>query len=180
MRSVGAEWSARRLLRANWRDLAAIPRGRTPQDHNVLAGLLLDRLGLLVPRLAAVGAGNELAAVDALKDLRIGVNMVDLQSSREAQPPTVRAAVDKVLAGTAAQFAVEVAVGAVRSPSLALLRDIDLALDAVIAMPRESARDLLLQLVGIRRGLFADAPPYQPAPPPNELAAAEPSDKAAA
>ena len=64
-------------------------------------GLLLDRLGLLVPRLAAVGAGNELAAVDALTDLRIGVNMVDLQRDRDALPPAVRVAVDKVLFGTA-------------------------------------------------------------------------------
>ena len=84
MRSVGAEWSARRLLRANWRDLAAIPRRQTTQDSNALAGLLLDRLGLLVPRLAAVGEGNDLAAVDVLADLRIGINMIDLWRDYDA------------------------------------------------------------------------------------------------
>jgi uncharacterized membrane protein YccC len=78
VRSVGAEWSARRLLRAIWRDLAAIPRHPYGRDRASLSALLLDRLGLLVPRLAAVGQGNELAAVDALRDLRIGINMADL------------------------------------------------------------------------------------------------------
>jgi uncharacterized membrane protein YccC len=44
VRSVGAEWSARRLLRAGGCDLAKIPVRRTPQDRLALAELLLDRL----------------------------------------------------------------------------------------------------------------------------------------
>jgi uncharacterized membrane protein YccC len=181
IRSVGTEWSARRLLRTTWRDLAAIPRHHTPHERIVLSGLFLDRLGLLVPRMAAVGAGNDLAAVDVLNDLRIGLNMVDMQRDRDAMPLPVRATVDDVLAGTAAQFAVQAAAGRARPPSLALLRDIDRALDAAIAMPGERARDLLLQLVGIRRGLFTDAKPFQPTPPPDDMrAAAEPPTRAAA
>jgi uncharacterized membrane protein YccC len=101
MRSVGAEWSARRLLRANWRDLAAIPRKHRPHQHGVLSGLLLDRLGLLVPRLAAVGEGNDLTAVDVLADLRIGINMIDLIQDRDALPVPVWHAVDRVVNGTA-------------------------------------------------------------------------------
>jgi hypothetical protein len=61
------------------------------------------------------------------------------------------------------------------------LRDIDRALDEVIATPGERSRDMLLQLVGIRRGLFADATPFQPTPPPDDMsAAAEPPSRAAA
>jgi uncharacterized membrane protein YccC len=181
IRSVGAEFSARRLLRANWRDLAAIPRQRTPHQRTVLSGLLLDRLGLLVPRLASVGVGNDLAAVDALKDLRIGINMVDLQQDREALPPPVRATVDDVVAGTAAHFALQAVTGRALPPSSALLRDMDRALDAAVATPGERFRDLLLQLVGIRRGLFADAAPFHPAPPPDDKSAiAEPPSRAAA
>jgi len=169
MRSVGAEWSARRLLRADWRDLAAIPHRHTPRDRDAMSGLLLDRLGLLVPRLASVGTGNDLAAVDALTDLRIGINMADLQRARDAMPPLLRAAVDKVLQGAAAQFAAQAVAGRVLRPQPALLGEIDLALDAAIATP--NARDLLLQLVGIRRGLFATAAPYRP-PPPDDAAPA--------
>jgi uncharacterized membrane protein YccC len=162
MRSVGAEWSARRLLRVSWRDLAAIPRGQTGEQRNAQMGLLLDRIGLLVPRLAAVGEGNDLAAVDALTDLRIGINMVDLERDRDAIPRELRQAVDAVLFGTANHYAVQAAMGRVRRASAALLRDIDLALDAAVGVPGQRGRDLLLQLVGIRRGLFADAEPYVP------------------
>ena len=176
MRSVGAEWSARRLLRAGWRDLAAIPRGQTPRESDTLTGLLLDRIGLLVPRLAAVGAGNDLAAVDALTDLRIGINMVDLARDREAMTPAVRGPANAVLFGTANHFAVQAATGRVRRASPALLRDIDRALDAAITAPGQGGRDLLLQLVGIRRGLFADAPPYYPAAPADD---ATPGDASA-
>lgn len=173
MRSVGAEWSARRLLRSGWRDLAAIPHGRAPQKWPMLAGLLLDRLGLLVPRLAAVGTDNDLAAADALGDLRIGNNMVGLQRDHELLPSPARAAVDAVLFGTATHFAVQAALGHVRPPPLALLHEIDRALDVAVAVPGTLGRDLLLQLVGIRRGLFADAAPYQPAPKPADAAPGE-------
>jgi uncharacterized membrane protein YccC len=172
MRSVGAEWSARRLLRRVWRDIAAIPRGQTPGERDAMTGLLLDRIGLLVPRLAAVGTGNDLAAVDTLGDLRIGINMVDLVRDREALPAAMREAVNAVLFGAANHYAVQSAIGRVRSASPALLRDIDLALDAAVTVPGQRGRDLLLQLVGIRRGLFADAGPYQPSPPPGEAGVA--------
>ncbi|HET6308137.1 MAG TPA: FUSC family protein [Rhodopila sp.] len=180
IRSVGAEWSARRLLRANWRDLAAIPTHRAARDSNALAGLLLDRLGLLVPRLAAVGEGNELAAVDVLADLRIGINMIDLQRDDHALPKTLHALVERVLAGTAAQFQLRAQTGHVHPPPQSLLRDIDRTLDEATTMPCQQASDLLLQLVGIRRGLFADAPPYRPAAPPADVPAAKPAAEATA
>lgn len=165
IRSVGAEWSARRLLRAGWRELAAIPRSRLPRERSVLIGLLLDRVGLLVPRLAAAGIGNDLAAADALKDLRVGVNMVEMQRDHEALPPPVRAAVDEVLFGSATQFAVQAALGHVRPPPPSLLHQIDRALDAAIAVPGALGRHLLPQLAGIRLALFAGAEPYRLAAP---------------
>jgi uncharacterized membrane protein YccC len=182
MRTTGADWSVRRLLRASWRDLAAIPRSHTPRERNALSGLLLDRLGLLVPRLAA-GTGGELTAVSALTDLRVGINMADLQNLRDSMPLPIRAAVDDVLLGAARHFAAQVAAGTALPPAFALLRTIDRALDATIDMPtagipRIRARDLLLQLVGIRRSLFADAAPYEPVPP--EVASPDAASPAAA
>ena len=164
MRSIGAEQGVRRLLRANWRDLAAIFSRRTPLEREALAGLLLDRLGLLVPRLAAIGAGNDLTAVGALTDLRIGVNMVELRRDETSLPPPVRAAVDALLVQTAARFAHQAHKGIVEAPSPELLRDIDRALDVTVAMPAAGTRDALMHMVGIRRVLFSNAPPYQPAP----------------
>jgi hypothetical protein len=63
---------------------------RTPQDRLVLAELLVDRIGLLVPRLA-VGAGNDLA-VECVADVGVGINMTEMRSDREGMPPALRAA----------------------------------------------------------------------------------------
>jgi hypothetical protein len=95
--------------------------------------------------------------------------MIDLQRDRGAMPPALRAAVDAVVAGAAGHFQAQVAVGRLRSPNPALLVCIDRALDAAVAM--QGSGDLLLQLVGIRRGLFIDAEPFQPTPPPVREAA---------
>jgi uncharacterized membrane protein YccC len=179
VRSVGAEWSARRLLRAGWRDLAAIPTGREQQDANALTELLVDRLGLLVPRLAAVGVGNDLAAADVLADVRVGFNMVGLQRDRATLPPSARGAVDAVLFGAATQFAVQAALGHTRPPPATLLQAIDHAFDEAIALPDTApgsmGRMLLLHLEGIRRALFADAEPYRGAPPPEAPAPETPA-----
>jgi hypothetical protein len=67
-----------------------------------------------------------------------------------------------VLSGTAARFAEQAVTGRERRPPAMLLREIDRALDVAVALPGPKGRDLLLQLVGIRRGLFADAAAYRP------------------
>ena len=109
------------------------------------------------------GTGNDLAAVDVLADLRIGINMVDLQHDRDALPLAVRAAVDDVLAGAARHFAAQAEAGHAQRAAPELLTDIDRALDGAIEVQGARGRELLLQLVGIRRGLFVDADPL-PAP----------------
>lgn len=58
-RSVGAEWSARRLVRQGWRTLADAAEGRGAQDRQHFAARMLDLLGLLAPRLALTPEGSE-------------------------------------------------------------------------------------------------------------------------
>lgn len=79
-----------------------------------------------------------------------------------------------------AQFATQAAAGRVQPPRPVLLDAIDRALDAATAMPADRGRDLLLQLVGIRRGLFAGAPPFSPTLPPDDMTADGPTARAAA
>lgn len=169
VRSVGAEWSAWRLLRAGWADLAAVaaPRGGgASADRTVFAGRMLDRLGMLTPRLAMVAPGADVAAADALADLRIGLNIVDLQRGRPALPPEARRAVDALL-DALSRFFDRHASAVAAPPPEQLLRLIDRALARVTAtgLPGRRSRSMLLALVGIRRGLFPDAPPYKPASP---------------
>ena len=54
VRSVGGAWSARHLRRINRRSLAAAAAGEGAQDGLELAALMLDRVGLIAPRISAL------------------------------------------------------------------------------------------------------------------------------
>ncbi len=87
VRSVGAEHGARRLVAASRTDLARAARRRGRGDRTAFAHLMLDRLGLLVPRLAAAGPDSDLARIDTLAALRIGMNLVALRRARHGLAP---------------------------------------------------------------------------------------------
>src|SRR5258708_19813630 len=76
MRSVGAEWSARRLIRTNWATLALAAERRGRHDRAVFAGVMLNRLGLLAQRLAIIPA-TDLPHVDRPAELRLSLNLID-------------------------------------------------------------------------------------------------------
>jgi uncharacterized membrane protein YccC len=78
-RSVGAEWTARRLVRQGWTTLAEAAEGRGQQDRQRFAARMLDLLGLLAPRLAATPEGSDIASVDMLNEARIGLNILQLR-----------------------------------------------------------------------------------------------------
>ena len=161
-RSVGAEWAVRRLMRAGTVTLADAARGRGAVDRAQVAGLMIDRLGLLAPRLAALPPGHDLASRDILAQPRIGLNIVDLRRARHGLDEKAQARVNEVLDGLGRYFATS-------SPTRTgdLLDRIDVALAAVLAAGSSGhQRDAILGLVGIRRGLCPDAPPYGPAQPP--------------
>ena len=165
VRSVGAEWSARQLLRRGWIDLAVAAERRGSGDRAVFAALMLDRIGLLAPRIAAVSPGSDLRALDLLAELRIGLNIVGIRRARRALPDDVRARIDAMLDALAAYFRNRVNHDA-GAPPAGLLASVDDAMAAVTQVGEERrARDAVLGLVGIRRGLFPDAPPYDRVPP---------------
>jgi uncharacterized membrane protein YccC len=81
IRSIGAQQGARRLLRAGRRDVARIATCDDLADIQALIRRVVDRLGLLVPRLAASGDAT-LRTEDVLSDLRTGINIAELQRLR--------------------------------------------------------------------------------------------------
>ncbi len=165
-RSVGAVWSARRLMRANRRDIARAALRRDALDRATLTALSLDRLCELVPRLAASAPQADKAVADALIELRIGLNVVNLQHDSADLPAGARGSVGSALEGVAGYFRS-------RAPGLpddTLRGSIDRAIDAVTAASSPHIGDLLLELVGIRHNLFPNAPPYRPAPEPTHAA----------
>jgi len=164
LRSVGADWSARRILRFGWRDLAAnamVAADKVP-DRGVWTSRMLDRVGLLVPRLALVERREELLGADPLNDLRIGLNVIDLQHARGAVGPAADRSLEQILRGIAHHFR-RMSVGRIRPLPSQLLGEIDIAIgDVSRAPPTAERRGCLWSLAGLRRNLFPDAPGYIP------------------
>ena len=162
VRSVGAIWSARRLMRANRRDIALAALHPNVPDRATLAALNLDRLCELTPRLAASAPHADKVVAEALNELRTGLNVANLRHDSAGLPTEARAVVDSTLHGVAGYFLDR----APRAPDDALRSDIDRAIVAVTSASAGTPRigPLLMELVGIRHNLFPNAPPYQPAP----------------
>ncbi|MBB2960919.1 FUSC family protein [Methylobacterium sp. R2-1] len=161
VRSVGAGWSARRLRAINRRSLARAAERQGAQNGLELAALMLDRVGLIAPRLAALPSDDAEWTADLLAEVRVGINIVELRRDRRQLSKPAREAVETLLAALSRHFGAEA-----EKPALDLLDTIDGALDAVSLDARQApGRAALMGLVGIRRGLFPEAPPYRPALP---------------
>ena len=167
-RTVSADWSARRIQAANWKELATLASSpRAPSRHTYTARML-DRIGLLQPRLALAQRPDDLVAADALKDLRVGRDITELQRARRHLPmaePTIQRVLDSL-----AQFFRARSAWRVGDKTPEFLAQIDRALSSVAATPAgAAARDrAVVALVGIRRAFFPDAADYQPAHPAME------------
>ncbi|QNK71467.1 FUSC family protein [Variovorax sp. PAMC26660] len=153
VRSVGSDWSARRIRRATWRDLAEL--ATRPQDasaRDAYAGRMLDRISLLAPR-TAPGDGKEAQATarQTQSELRMGADIVALQQQRRRLPAEP---LNRLLTELARVFHAQVA-GTPASHAL-LLPQIDrLLLDA---LDGDGGRPAIAALVGLRRNLFPTAP----------------------
>jgi uncharacterized membrane protein YccC len=159
IRSVGAAWSAERLLRAGWRDIAAAAGPQARHDRAHLTGVMMDRLGLLMPRLAAVSPGADIAAADALVDLRVGLNTIGLQREMAFLSPAEQQRNAAVLTGVAAHYQ----GNPLQAAAPSLRQAIDDAITGIIhradAAQSRPHRETLMMLVGLRSVLFASAPP---------------------
>jgi uncharacterized membrane protein YccC len=163
-RSIGVAFSARRILRFGWRHLAANAAASPAegQDRTLWTSQMLDRLGLLIPRLAMLEPHDEVANVDLLQDIRIGLNVADLQEARLVLGPLVEPSLAAVLRAITAYFRRRSIVPSTEiAPTL--LAKIDRAINAVSdAWVSPERRACLWSLVGLRRNMFPNAEPYVP------------------
>ncbi|QAU50277.1 FUSC family protein [Bradyrhizobium guangzhouense] len=157
-RGVGAEWIANRLVLSSWTTIAIAAERRGKRDRAEFAGLMLHRLGLLVQRIAFLSESDRRDA-DSLVQLRIGINIIDLRRARYGLAASTIAVIDDMLD----QLAIACRNYAGGGMPRELLAGVDRALGQAVKDPNDSAReDALIGLVGIRRGLFPDAPAYRP------------------
>jgi uncharacterized membrane protein YccC len=154
IRSVGAAWSAERLLRAAWRDIAAVAQTKGASDRAALTGVIVQRLGQLMPRLASVSAGADEAAVALLRDLRAGLNLIGLHDLFDTLPPAAQLHTGAALSGVAAFYSRNPR----QTPPETVLAAIDAAMRS-LAFDATLHGEALMLLSGLRIVLFAGAPP---------------------
>lgn len=153
-RSVGAAWSARRLLRAGWSEIAAMTAARSGIPVGSFENRMLDRVGLLSSRLALAGPQQDLAAADAVNDLRVGLNVAELQRARRALGGPAAPHVARLL-GAVGQHFRGLSSHRLGTPPAEVLPMMDAALSNLSAEPRSAERDrAVIALAGLRRALF--------------------------
>jgi uncharacterized membrane protein YccC len=165
-RSVGAEWSARRLVRQAWKVIADAAAGHGLQDRELFTARMLDLLGQLAPRMAAVSASSGLATVDLLDEIRVGLNVLELRRARRDLPPVNAEAIDRLLLQVAAHYRAQAKRASHLPVPDALRQGLDASLSRVRSLPPGQGRDEgLLGLVGLRYSLAAaPTPALDPAP----------------
>ncbi|WP_367347372.1 FUSC family protein [Stenotrophomonas bentonitica] len=156
-RSVGAEWTARRLVRQGWVTLAEAAEGRGQQDRQRFAARMLDLLGLLAPRLAATPEGSDIASVDMLTEARIGLNILQLRRARHGLPAASMQAIETILDDVAAHYRAQVAQRRPLPATPALQARLEASLQRVQTVEAGKARDeALMGVLGLRYALFPE------------------------
>jgi uncharacterized membrane protein YccC len=159
-RSANVLWTARRILRSNWAELAQLADIRRPFLADRWTARAMDRLGQVAARMALAAPGDTLHAADGLADLRIGRNIIPIRRSLSHVPHDVRHQLGALLAGLASFYGERWKHGYAHAPSMALLESVDEALRALLALPLDEPRRRALRaLVGMRCNLFPAAAP---------------------
>jgi Fusaric acid resistance protein family. len=122
---------------------------------------MLDRVGLLLPRLAIIKPHATPATDEPFRDLRIGLGVIDLRALRKKLGGEAGAAIDRLLLGIAHYFRAMSRRRRTQAPLKALLHEIDIAIAEMMQLElRADRRAGLLALVGLRRLLFPSAAEY--------------------
>jgi len=162
VRPLGVEQSAQRIMNASWTDIARLASGARETDIGAFLRRQVDRLGLIVPRLAVMREEEGVTPDHVLAELQVGINIAELQRERHALLPGQEEAVARLLRALGNLF------GAPR-PQPPQQRengnDVLPLIDEAIGKLNEgrgTARETsLMALVGIRRGLVPDAPAWR-------------------
>jgi uncharacterized membrane protein YccC len=148
VRSVSADWSAKRIQRSSLRDLIALVSGAGGDSVSAaFAGRMLDRIALLIPRASRRGAvAGEVALKQAILELNLGAAIATKHLPQEIRKKLV-GRLESVLSTPPAQAVIAHA---------SLLQDIDHHI--LKALQEDENSPAIPALVGLRRSLFPAAP----------------------
>ena len=153
IRSVGAPWAVERLMKHNRASLRAAARGDGSEHGLELGTLMLDRIGLIAPRLATLTPEEIDQIGDLVAEVRVAINVVELRRSRRKLSGRARWAIDAALERLSA-------MGLAGADATLLARIDEGIADLLLTDRGGPGRRSLLGLTGLRRGLFRDAPPF--------------------
>jgi uncharacterized membrane protein YccC len=160
MRVIGTQASARRLLRAIYRDLADLAARRSHPTRDQWVSRMMDRVALLLYRQPRFEPRPQHDFADALEDLRLGVNMIETQSMAPTMSKPAQDALATMFASVASHFRA-LARGRVAQFGDDSLQKIDIAISEVTACTA-ATHACVAAIVGLRQTLYPDAPAYQP------------------
>ena len=138
-------------LELTWKSLADLAQGKTAEEPESFTSRMVDRIGLLAPRLAAA-KDEELSGIDALKDLRVSMDLAVLQDIRGDLPPPAQAMLEQLLQGVGHHYSARSADKQPKDDRLLPLLDHTVSMLSV-HLPAHATRPLAA-LVGLRRNLF--------------------------
>ncbi|KPC54753.1 FUSC family protein [Amantichitinum ursilacus] len=153
-RPFGVELAKRRLIQSSWRDLARNAAGDHEDDYRHLTARMLDRLGQLMPRLAASGDDS---FSDGFRELRVGFSTLDLQRDEHRLQGPAQDAIHDVLCGVASHYDRALALAETTTASEQLRGQIDVAIERARHIDSAAALEAQNALVEIRTSLFPGA-----------------------
>lgn len=153
VRTIGAEKASLRLMRAGWRDLAGRAGLRHMPDTAKWINTMLDRIGLLTPRLIEIGGDTSTPLLEILRDTRVGISLDELQRLRRIASPKDARLLSLVL-GRVRQHYARKSTAADRTDD-ALVRTIDLAMSKFSGNGVGEKRLATLALTSLRRNVVS-------------------------
>ena len=159
LRSVSAQWAAKRLLHAGWGELIQMTESSQIPSVSTVTARMLDRIALLTPRLSMQVSAQDMSAVDALNDLRVGLNIAQLRNLQRALEQQ-GLSLQSLMEGLAAYFRSQYTQR--DNASKQLLTFIDQLIHSVCRFAEGDAqREAVTALTSLRRDLFPTAVRYQ-------------------
>ncbi|CAG9212428.1 FUSC family protein [Burkholderia vietnamiensis] len=153
-RSASTRWTAYRIVRQNWADLAQMADPRRPLDAATWTARAIDRLGQVATRMAFADPDDALHAVDGLSDLRIGRNIIQAREGLDRGDVQTRPAIEAALAQVSNLYRARADARHPIAADAALMRALNRAIAAVARDPAGRDDATLLALVGMRCNLF--------------------------
>lgn len=157
-RSANVRWTMRRVMQANWTELALLADIRRPFRPNDWTARSVDRLGQVAQRIVAADPGDDLHAADGLADLRIGRNVIPVRKALSHVPHDLRHDMGLVLTGIADHYRTRARHSVIVPADMALVTSIDRSIDGLLSYPLdEQRRQALRALIAMRCNLFPNA-----------------------